>query len=256
MDFRLVLFLRRNSRITRNQIQRDTSQENTCHLALNILPAMQGRKQLRNFRRVKSFQLLCLITGCNLNINKAIFVFSQEIANRGKPYTNGEYIKNCFINSSKKLFRDFKNKEDILKRIKELPFSAKTIKERTMKIRQNKTTQQIKDLKQVSALSIAVDESFGINDTAQVSIFVRFMSHSDPQEELLGLLPFKGQTRGGNIANSVIECMDKYHIPLDKIVPISTNEAKSMTGIRKWFVAIFKEKINHEILVYHCIIHQ
>ncbi|GFW10914.1 general transcription factor II-I repeat domain-containing protein 2B [Trichonephila clavipes] len=50
--------------------------------------------------------------------------------------------------------------------------------------------------------------------------------------------------------------MDKYHIPLDKIVSISTDGAKSMTGVRKGLVAILKEKINHEILVYHCIIHQ
>ncbi|GFV59751.1 general transcription factor II-I repeat domain-containing protein 2 [Trichonephila clavipes] len=82
------------------------------------------------------------------------------------------------------------------------------------------------------------------------------MSHSGPKEELIGLLPLKGQTRGEGIANTVIECMDKHHIPLDKIVSISTDGVKSMTGVRKAFVVILKEKINHEILVYHCIIHQ
>ncbi|GFX10699.1 general transcription factor II-I repeat domain-containing protein 2A [Trichonephila clavipes] len=50
--------------------------------------------------------------------------------------------------------------------------------------------------------------------------------------------------------------MDKHHVPLDKIGSISTDEAKSMTSVRKGVVAILKEKINHEILVYHCIIHQ
>ena len=190
------------------------------------------------------------------NINMASFVVSQEIAKRGKPYTDGEYIKSCFINASEELFRDFKNKADILKKIKELPLSAKTIKDRTIKMCSNITIQQIEDLKLVSALSIAVDESCDINDTAQVSLFVRFMSHSGPKEELLGLLPLKGQTRGEDIANAVIECMEKHHIPLDKIVSISTDGAKSMTGVRKGFVAILKEKINHEILAYHCIIHQ
>ncbi|GFX33123.1 protein ZBED8 [Trichonephila clavipes] len=81
------------------------------------------------------------------------------------------------------------------------------------------------------------------------------MSHPGP-EELLGLLPLKGQMRGEDIANAVIECMDKHHIPLDKIVSISTDGAKNMTGVRKGFVAILEEKINHEILVYHCMIHQ
>ncbi|KAG8235406.1 hypothetical protein J437_LFUL018624 [Ladona fulva] len=120
----------------------------------------------------------------------------------------------------------------------------------------NITVQQIEDLKMVTAVSIAVDESCDINDTAQVSLFVRFISHTGPKEELLELLPLKGQTRGEDIGNAVIECMDKHHIPLDKIVSISTDGAKSMTDVRKGFVAILKEKINHEILAYHCIIHQ
>ncbi|GFU66172.1 uncharacterized protein TNCV_2858451 [Trichonephila clavipes] len=89
----------------------------------------------------------------------------------------------------------------------------------------NITTQQIGDLKLVSALSIAVDESCDINGTAQVSLFVRFMSHSGPKEELLGLLPLKGQTHGEDIANDVIECMDKHHIPFDKIMSISIDGA-------------------------------
>ena len=43
----------------------------------------------------------------------------------------------------------------------------------------------------VSASSIAVDESCDINDVAQVSLFVPFIS----SKELLALLSFKGQTR-------------------------------------------------------------
>ncbi|KAG8235195.1 hypothetical protein J437_LFUL014159 [Ladona fulva] len=167
------------------------------------------------------------------NINMASFVVSQEIAKRGKPYKDGEYIKSCFISASEELFRDFKNKANILQKIKELPLSAKTIKDRTIKMSSNITVQQIEDLKMVSAVSIAVDESCDINDTAQVSLFVRFISHTGPKEELLGLLPLKGQTRGEDIGNAVIECMDKHHIPLDKIVSISTDGAKSMTGVRK-----------------------
>ncbi|GFX40572.1 uncharacterized protein TNCV_2373561 [Trichonephila clavipes] len=114
------------------------------------------------------------------NINVASFVFSLEIAKRGKPYTDGECIKNCFVNASEALLQDFKNKTGILKRITELPFSAKTIKDRTIKMCSNITTQHIEDLKSVSSLSIAVDESCDINDTAQVSLFVRFLSHSVP----------------------------------------------------------------------------
>lgn len=36
----------------------------------------------------------------------------------------------------------------------------------------------------------------------------------------------------------------------------STDGGKSLTGVRNGFVVILKEKINPELLVYHCIIHQ
>lgn len=93
--------------------------------------------------------------------------------------------------------------------------------------------------------------------TVQVSIFGRFISCVGPKEELLELLLLKGQTYGDDehdIANGIIEYVQKHHIPLDKIVSVSTDGAKSMTRVRKGFVSILKEKINHKILVYHCII--
>lgn len=44
------------------------------------------------------------------NVNLASFAVSLEIAKKGKPFTDGEYVKDCFIRASEELFRDFKNK--------------------------------------------------------------------------------------------------------------------------------------------------
>lgn len=104
------------------------------------------------------------------------------------------YIQHCFINASEELFRDL------------LPLSAKTIK-----MCSHITIHDVEDLKLVSVLSIAVDQSCDINNTAQVLLFVRFMTHSRLKEELLRLLSVKSQTPREDIANDVvIECMDKY----------------------------------------------
>ncbi|GBN58483.1 hypothetical protein AVEN_16693-1 [Araneus ventricosus] len=66
------------------------------------------------------------------------------------------------------------------------------------------------------------DESCEIKDTAQVTIFVRYMSPQGPKEELLGLLPFSGQTRGEDIENAVQKCLEDNGIDINKIVSIAT----------------------------------
>ena len=74
--------------------------------------------------------------------------------------------------------------------------------------------------------------------------FVRFMSLQGPKEQYLELLLPKGQTHREDFTRAAIECMDKHHITL----------GKSITTVRNGFAAILKE-INHEIRVYHYIIH-
>ncbi|GBM50796.1 General transcription factor II-I repeat domain-containing protein 2A [Araneus ventricosus] len=52
------------------------------------------------------------------------------------------------------------------------------------------------------------------------------MSSQGPKEELLGLLPLSGQTRGEDIANDVQKCLEDNGIDINKIVSIASDGAR------------------------------
>lgn len=186
----------------------------------------------------------------------ASFVAAQEIVKHGKPLTDGEYIKDTFIAISEHLFADFKNKSEIVQKIKDMPLSAKTVKDRTIKMAEDISTQQIKDINSAVAYSIACDESKDISDIEQIALFCRYVNSAGPQEEMIELIPLKGQTRGEDICEAVLDCLRVKEINTTHLVSVATDGAPNMTGVQKGFAALLQKSLDRKLLTFHCILHQ
>lgn len=171
-----------------------------------------------------------------------------------KPFSDSEIVKECMLGVTAALFED---KKDVIAAIQGIPLSAKSNTKRTEILAADNKRSLLELLEKAPCYAIALDESCDIADVEQMSIFVRFfdIENKEFREELLAVLPFKGQTRGEDLFKTFDDFMIKSNISYGKMVSLSTDGAPAMVGKEKGLVKRIKEK-NAGLLSYQCIIHQ
>jgi len=118
------------------------------------------------------------------------------------------------------------------------------------------TSQQIKDITSAVAYSIACDESKDKGNIEQIALFCRYVHSAGPQEEMIELIPLKGQTRWKDICEAVMNCLRDKKINTTHLVSVATDGPPSMTGAQKGFVALLQKSLDRKLLTFHCILHQ
>ena len=167
-------------------------------------------------------------------------------------------VKEAFIEAADSLFRDFKNKPEILGSIKALQLSRNTVTRRSEAIAEDLTRQLWKDIADCECFSLQLDESTNVSDTAQLCIFIRMVfTNMTAKEELLTILPLKEHTRGEDIFKSFKNFIEKTQFPVCKLMSITMDGAPAMVGHSNGFIAKCREDDDFpDFLNYHCIIHQ
>ena len=70
-----------------------------------------------------------MISGKN-RTTESSYKAAECIAQHGKPFTDGVFIKKAFLSCADVLFDDLLNKSTIISRIQDMPVSARTIERR------------------------------------------------------------------------------------------------------------------------------
>ena len=137
--------------------------------------------------------------------NSASFACSLAIVRNGKPFTDVEYAKAFMLDVAKELFDDFSDKDKIIKIIKDMPLSAKTIHDRTFMMANQVAETQVKDINAAPYFSHALDESTDVSHLSQFIVIARYAVGDTLREESLAVLPMKGSTRGEDLFKSFME---------------------------------------------------
>ncbi|XP_042897913.1 general transcription factor II-I repeat domain-containing protein 2-like [Parasteatoda tepidariorum] len=159
------------------------------------------------------------------------FRVALEIAKRGKPFTDGEMIKECIIAVAEEMCPE------------------------------NISSQLFDKNGHVEWFSLALDESTDVSNTAQVLIYIRGVDKSyEVHEELLDMYSIHGITTGTDIFKGVEMAINQKNLRWKNLKCITTDGGKNMSGKDKGVVALVSKAVENDggskPLVLYCIIHQ
>ncbi|XP_041419118.1 general transcription factor II-I repeat domain-containing protein 2-like [Xenopus laevis] len=189
------------------------------------------------------------------SIVKASYVVTYLIAKKSKPFTDGEFIKQCMESVADIICPE--KKGDISK----ISLSHQTIARRTEDIGKSVERCLKSKAAKFKYYALAVDESTDATDTAQLAIFMRGIDNEyNVTEEMASLVPLKDTTKSRDLYEAVKNMLNRYSLSFVNISGIVTDGAPAMVGRREGLVKLIENDAiaakNSHLMKYHCIVHQ
>ncbi|GFS94207.1 general transcription factor II-I repeat domain-containing protein 2A [Trichonephila clavipes] len=132
-------------------------------------------------------------------------LIASAIKDRNKQSTSMfKYVsKNCHTSAASYSAANAIARHD--QRIKDVPLSSNTMKDRILKLAENFTDQQKNDINSTPFTWLCLDESIDITKSARLAVFARYCVGNIIKEELIAITSLLTTTKGTDICTAVRE---------------------------------------------------
>lgn len=187
---------------------------------------------------------------------KASFVIASQIALASKPYSDGEFDKNCMLTAAEIVCPEKRHA------FANISLTRNTVADRISEQSADLDHQLKRNVESFLAFSVAIDESTDITDVTQLAIFIRGVDKTlTVTEEFPELVPMTDTTTAEDIFHSVVGALDRIGLDWSRAISLATDGAPSMIGKKAGVVTKFRDKVQAtngggKFWTFHCILHQ
>ncbi|XP_006030981.1 general transcription factor II-I repeat domain-containing protein 2-like [Alligator sinensis] len=189
-------------------------------------------------------------------IMRTSYEIAHIIAKKSKPFSEGEFVKECILKSAAILCPDKKEQFENVR------LSRRTIVRRVEDISENLHQQLKSKVNDFSYFALALDDSCDVKGTDQLLIFIRGITENfELTEELALIQSMKDTTTGKDLLEAVDQCVSKLGMDWKKLVCVTTYGSPNLAGKDIGLLKIIQDQVKEtdpeqKIILLHCIIHQ
>lgn len=190
----------------------------------------------------------------NESVTMASYKVAYALAKKGKPFTDGELIKDCLMEVVAELCPEKMNL------FKQISLAPNTIARRIEDIGCNIVKQIAEKARNFHQYSIALDESDAC-DASQLLVFIRGVdSDFNVTQELASVHSMHGTVTGEDIFKYVEKTLLEYHLEWNKLKCVTIDGGKNISGVKKCLVEQIAKAAEvggfSKPMFLHCVIHQ
>ena len=157
----------------------------------------------------------------NESVTRTSYKIAHKMAERGKPFTDGNFIKECMMEAANDLCPE---KADLFGSIS---LSASSVVRRTEELGEN-IVLQMREKARNLWYSLALDESTDLSSTSQLLVFIRGINLDfQITEELASVCSMHGTTTGKDIFMEVQKTLQDYNLQWNQLRGVTVDGEKT-----------------------------